>query len=196
MKKREKWGNISASLDSQNAREKDTKPFPASDSWDNAWKSREKNWKAKRRNHNVQGIPHTVHTSSRPRRFHKVHTAAAWLKDKIMLLTDIFGHYLLLNLGFRVPWSRKRILTTKMCVFPETCFKRKLWTISSLLVLSRVSLRLLELADFCCSDKRIKKWGDQKISLKIEKNVSSYLYGPLLTGLWPVLLYKAVKKYS
>lgn len=36
MKKREKWGNISASLDSQNAREKDTKPFPASDSWDNA----------------------------------------------------------------------------------------------------------------------------------------------------------------
>lgn len=32
MKKREKWGNISASLDSQNAREKDTKPFPASDS--------------------------------------------------------------------------------------------------------------------------------------------------------------------
>ena len=26
MKKREKWGNISASLDSQNAREKDTNP--------------------------------------------------------------------------------------------------------------------------------------------------------------------------
>ncbi len=49
MKKREKWGNISASLDSQNAREKDTKPFPASDSWDNAWKSMEKNSKAKRK---------------------------------------------------------------------------------------------------------------------------------------------------
>lgn len=32
MKKREKWGNISASLESQNAREKDTKPFPGSDS--------------------------------------------------------------------------------------------------------------------------------------------------------------------
>lgn len=49
MKKREKWGNISASLDSQNAREKDTKPFPVSDSWDNAWKSVEKNGKAKSR---------------------------------------------------------------------------------------------------------------------------------------------------
>lgn len=31
MKRREKWGNISASLDSQNAREKDTTPFPGSE---------------------------------------------------------------------------------------------------------------------------------------------------------------------
>lgn len=67
MKKREKWGNISASLDSQNAREKDTKPFPASDSWDNAWKSMEKN--SKEENHKVQGILHTERKSSGPSQF-------------------------------------------------------------------------------------------------------------------------------
>lgn len=85
MKKREKWGNISASLDSQNAREKDTKPFPASDSWDNAWKSREKNSKAKRRNHNVQGVPHTERKSSAPGHFPTDHAAAACFKDEIKL---------------------------------------------------------------------------------------------------------------
>ena len=68
MKRREKWGNISASLDSQNAREKDTKLSLAVTHETMHGYQRKRNQKRKEEDHNVQGTPHSerLQTSQSP----------------------------------------------------------------------------------------------------------------------------------